>query len=42
MWNSGDQKKLLWKPYKSDYIQSFLNVLIKHLQEKEKEKEIWL
>ena len=35
-------KKLLGKPYKLGYIQSFLNMLIKHVQEKEKEKEIWL
>ena len=33
-------KKLLWKPYKSDYIQSFLNVHIKHVQEKEKKNLI--
>ena len=37
-------KKLMWKPYKSDYIQYFLNVSIKHVQEKkeEKEKGFWL
>ena len=33
----------MWKPYKSDYIQSFLHVPIKHVQEKKnlivKEKE---
>ena len=29
-------KKLLWKPYKSDYIQSFLNLPIKHVKEKKK------
>ena len=29
-------KKFLSKPYKSNYIQSFLNMPIKHVQEKEK------
>ena len=34
-------KKLPWKLYKSDHIQS-LNISIKHVQEKEKDKQIWL
>ena len=32
--------KLLWEAYKSDYIQSFLNVPTKRILEKQ--KEIWL